>query len=452
MRKKIFKIISLLLAVISVCSFTACNNEDDGGQTPSTISVNAAQNVASTTATLSAVINLSTNELYKSDFGFLYVSEAELPSDMSADLLFSDFASNGILTAGTKKPVVNIEQGGIISQRIEGLSDQSKYYYSAYVITPNGKCHVSSSLSFTTEQYSPVVNSGEAKSINFYSAVLSGSVEMSDADLSSSTYGIIVSKTSGKGYPGEKNVVCKNNNTNFSLKINGLSIGTTYYYRTYSTADGKRYVYGEEKSFTTKSTDDMIVDLGLSVKWASCNLGADIPDDFGNYYQWGCVEPNLTGDKFEYPYYEKFTNSYVDIGENKNICGTEYDAATLLLGEGWRLPTKDELQELLDKCIIETYHHPENKMRGFVVKSENGNSIYLPSAGCISSGHSSAYVENSMSMVILQLGIPSGTGDKENLGSFNCLLLRIFDGTKKQEVSLDVKHIAYPIRPVYDPK
>jgi hypothetical protein len=57
-----------------------------------------------------------------------------------------------------------------------------------------------------------------------------------------------------------------------------------------------------------------------------------------------------------------------------------------------------------------------------------------------------------MSMVILQLGIPSGTGDKENLGSFNCLLLRIFDGTKKQEVSLDVKHIAYPIRPVYDPK
>ena len=96
MRNEIFKTISLLLAVISVCSFTACNNEDDGGQTPSTISVNVAQNVASTTATLSAVINLSTNELYKSDFGFLYVSEAELPSDMSADLLFSDFASNGI--------------------------------------------------------------------------------------------------------------------------------------------------------------------------------------------------------------------------------------------------------------------------------------------------------------------------------------------------------------------
>jgi hypothetical protein len=142
MRNEIFKTISLLLAVVAVLSFTACNNEDDGGQTPSTISVNVAQNVASTTATLSAVINLSTNELYKSDFGFLYVSEAELPSDMSADLLFSDFASNGILTAGTKKPVVNIEQGGIIRQRIEGLSEQSKYYYSAYVITPNGKCHV----------------------------------------------------------------------------------------------------------------------------------------------------------------------------------------------------------------------------------------------------------------------------------------------------------------------
>ncbi len=446
--KKILKTIKLPLVVVAVFIFSACDKEN-GGQTPSTISVNAAQNVASTTATLSAVINLSTNELYKSDFGFLYVSEAELPSDMSADLLFSDFASNGILTAGIKKPVVNIEQGGIIRQRIEGLSEQSKYYYSAYVITPNGKCHVSSSLSFTTEQYSPVVNSGEAKSINFYSAVLSGSVEMSDADLSSSTYGIIVSKTSGKGYPGEKNVVCKDGSRSFSFKATGLDLSTTYYYRTYSTIDGKSYVYGEEKSFTTKSTDDMIVDLGLSVKWASCNLGADIPDEFGDYYQWGCIEPDKSGKLNSYPYYDKITKSYIDIGTD--ISGTEYDAATALLGEGWRLPTKDELQELLDKCSIDSYHHPENKMRGFVVKSNNGNSIYLPAAGIIMESTCDAYVEENESMILLNVSIPSANKDLHE-NQYSILSILTVQDHKTQQIGLLSREYSVPIRPVYDPK
>ena len=82
--KKILKTIKLPLVVVAVFIFSACD-KDDGGQTPSTISVNAAQNVASTTATLSAVINLSTNELYKSDFGFLYVSDEILYSSAPID-------------------------------------------------------------------------------------------------------------------------------------------------------------------------------------------------------------------------------------------------------------------------------------------------------------------------------------------------------------------------------
>ena len=114
------------------------------------------------------------------------------------------------------------------------------------------------------------------------------------------------------------------------------------------------------------------VDLGLSVKWATCNVGATSPEDYGNYYAWGETSP-----KTSYTEANSKTRgkSMGDIGGDSS-----YDAATANWGSGWRLPTESEFQELIDKCTW-TWT-TRNGVNGYEVKSKkNGNSIFLPAAG-----------------------------------------------------------------------
>ncbi len=114
------------------------------------------------------------------------------------------------------------------------------------------------------------------------------------------------------------------------------------------------------------------VDLGLSVKWATCNVGATSPEGYGNYYAWGETSP-----KTSYTTANNKTDgkSMGDIGGD-----SRYDAATANWGSGWRLPTKSEFDELIDNCTwtLTTL----NGVKGYEVKSKkNGNSIFLPVAG-----------------------------------------------------------------------
>ena len=113
------------------------------------------------------------------------------------------------------------------------------------------------------------------------------------------------------------------------------------------------------------------VDLGLSVKWATMNVGADNPGDYGNYFAWGEVNP-----KSEYTEENSLTHGK-EIG---NICGNvKYDAARYHWGVSWRLPTEKELKELRNKCTWSWTS--ENGHNGYKVTGPNGNSIFLPAAG-----------------------------------------------------------------------
>lgn len=133
--------------------------------------------------------------------------------------------------------------------------------------------------------------------------------------------------------------------------------------------------------FTEKPSDPTLtpgdyVDLGLSVKWASCNLGASTPAGKGGYYAWGETSTKTEYTKENYAYYKE-GSSYTDIGEN--IAGTQYDAATVNLGKDWRMPTKDEVQELCEKCTF-TYGEVDG-VKGYYATGKNGNSIFLPRYG-----------------------------------------------------------------------
>lgn len=133
--------------------------------------------------------------------------------------------------------------------------------------------------------------------------------------------------------------------------------------------------------FTEKPSDPTLtpgdyVDLGLSVKWASCNLGASTPAGKGGYYAWGETSTKTKYTKENYAYYKE-GSGYTDIG--KNISGTQYDAATVNLGKDWRMPTKDEVQELCEKCTF-TYGEVDG-VKGYYATGKNGNSIFLPRYG-----------------------------------------------------------------------
>lgn len=114
-----------------------------------------------------------------------------------------------------------------------------------------------------------------------------------------------------------------------------------------------------------------MVDLGLSVYWADCNVGAASPEQPGNYYAWGETQPKAT---YEDDNCTTLGRSLSNIGGNAS-----FDAARANLGGTWRLPTTEEFQELKDKCSWAWTR--QNGQAGFLVTGPNGNAIFLPACG-----------------------------------------------------------------------
>lgn len=134
------------------------------------------------------------------------------------------------------------------------------------------------------------------------------------------------------------------------------------------------------------------VDLGLSVKWACCNVGASSPEGYGSYFAWGETSPKSYYSWETYKYscssYKKLTkycnnsnygyNGYTD---NKATLDLIDDAAHVNWGGAWRMPTYNDWNELINNCAW-TWT-TLNGVKGYKVTSmSNGNSIFLPFAGC----------------------------------------------------------------------
>ena len=142
----------------------------------------------------------------------------------------------------------------------------------------------------------------------------------------------------------------------------------------------------EDEPVTPPATTCEAVDLGLSVKWASCNVGAESPEDYGGYYAWGETEEKNNYGATTYKYFRDLDGDgdYYDDGANwinigSNISGTSYDVAHVKWGGSWRMPTKDEFRELSENCSWEWTS--VNGVSGQKVTGPNGNSIFLPAAG-----------------------------------------------------------------------
>lgn len=125
------------------------------------------------------------------------------------------------------------------------------------------------------------------------------------------------------------------------------------------------------------------VDLGLSVKWATMNVGATSPEDYGGYFAWGETQSKSTYNWGSY--FDSVDGSNTNFNKystsKKTTLDPEDDAAHVNWGGDWRMPTSNEVNELINSCTW-TWT-TQNGVNGYKVTSKkNGNSIFLPAAGC----------------------------------------------------------------------
>ena len=144
-------------------------------------------------------------------------------------------------------------------------------------------------------------------------------------------------------------------------------------------ASGVDYV-----NFSAASTTPVqheAVDLGLpsGLKWATCNVGATKPEEAGYYFAWAEVAEKedyvVTAYKWRNP--SGTMSKYTD--NNSTVLEPEDDAAHVLWGESWRIPTKLECQELVNKC--KRTATTQDGVQGYLFTGPNGNSIFLPICG-----------------------------------------------------------------------
>ncbi len=162
---------------------------------------------------------------------------------------------------------------------------------------------------------------------------------------------------------------------------NGVK-GNKVYYRT-ATNDKIALKWEEIEEETNEINNHEYVDLGLSVKWATCNVGANAPEAYGNYYAWGETTTKSDYSSSNCPTYglsysQLQSQGYID-GEG-NLTA-QHDAATANWGGDWRMPTYAEQEELFNNCTW-TWT-TQNGVNGYKVTSKvNSNYIFLPAAGC----------------------------------------------------------------------
>lgn len=187
-----------------------------------------------------------------------------------------------------------------------------------------------------------------------------------------------------------KDIILQEDGT-YSVTIDFPIFGSIFYYRAYYYHNGKTY-YGETRS-TFKPYD--YVDLGLSVNWATCNVGASTEFEYGEYYAWGETEPKSNYDWSTYKWCEGSRNTMTkywnrgyygneEFSDTLTVLSPEDDVAHVKWGGSWRMPTQPELNELRDNCTWSW--RMLNGVYGCLITSNKtgftDRSIFLPAAGC----------------------------------------------------------------------
>lgn len=244
-----------------------------------------------------------------------------------------------------------------------------------------------------------LVVTGNATDITVFGATISGWANIDPAYAATAKFGIIVSEDSKPSYSNgtEYRANELNSDNSYHVEVTGLTPGTKYYYLSYVRI-GENYTYGDVKSFSTKEVHlcpdnhhPHAIDLGLpsGTKWCCCNVGATTPESYGGYYAWGETSEKSYYDwdtykwcnGSEYSLTKYCTDSIRGNVDGKTILDLSDDVAHVRMGNPWRMPNKEKMEELIDNCTLQTWTQ-QNGVNGILVTGKNGGQIFLPAAGC----------------------------------------------------------------------
>lgn len=266
---------------------------------------------------------------------------------------------------------------------VEGLEQASTYYIRFQVGNKWSSLQGDKHIEFQTvekDKIEPAIVTQPPKDVTFMSASIGCNITHEDTILEC---GFIYGNASGLSILKDIKKVCKPSGDSFSASMVDLRHSTTYYVRAYVITE-VGLVYGNEVHFSTDNIYEP-QDLGLSVKWGQVNVGAGSPLSGGSHFAWGEVsgKSGIVQDL----YYTWNTYKHWDVTESKMIKYNEEDglitleavddAATMNIGVNWRIPTREEWQELIDSCVWTWY-------TGYykVTSKVNNKSIFLYEGGC----------------------------------------------------------------------
>lgn len=291
----------------------------------------------------------------------------------------------------TTRYAMEKQNDGNYSIKIANLSHGTTYYINYRATNRWSSLNNDTISTFQTLNTKTVslVTSTQASAIYSHSTTVGGNVT-DDGGAEVTERGVVYS-TSQNPTTEDSKVSSGSGLGNFTCNLTDLQEEMTYYVRAYAINE-KGTAYGGEISFTTIKgyfeNGHEYVDLGLNVKWATMNVGASSPEDYGDYFAWGETAPK---DYYDWSTYKHGNGSYnsltkynnsssYGIVDNKTILEMSDDAAHANWGGIWRMPTDDEWTALRLQC---TWTWTTlNGVKGYnVISKSNGNSIFLPAAG-----------------------------------------------------------------------
>ena len=370
-----------------------------------------ATDVTEWSAKLSGHVNL-TPDLGEVTMGVIYSTEETLSLDKGTILTSRELDDNDVFTVSASR-----------------LSSNSTYYYKSFV-NADGVYRFGEVRQFKTLEICAVFETMPATDVTGYSATLNGKFTLEShealptggvcfyySDSIQDASELVGYGTKSSSYLGADGLFC-------SL-IGDLSPSTTYYYVPFVMVYDKE-IYGSVKSFQSHDAPAPInthnvpadpVDLGLSVLWASYNLGASSPEEYGDYYAWGEIIPyyeeghsqdspcSSWRERSDHPITRGYNwasykwcngsetkltryndNRSFGVVDNK----TEFkdydyadDAARAEWGSPWRIPTKDEFEELVNNCDSEWVTINGVKGTKYTSRMDNYTDkwIFFPAAG-----------------------------------------------------------------------
>ena len=369
-------------------SYIIQNDEVEYGETKSfkTLAVSSmiqtldAGGVNPKDATLNAMLDLTDCKYSSIEYGFELTPEGGQPKTLKANNL-ADKA---------------------FSYRDKTLSRNSGYSYVAYVML-DGIQYKGETKTFTTASIQASLTA-EASEVQCNSATISGSLTVQSEGSFSKSAVVYYSKTTntldGLKSNGLKKTLTLGADGSYTAALSSLSYSTSYNFVVVAKVDDVEFVSTIGNFSTIAPPEPSLVDLGLSVKWASFNLGASKPSEYGGYYQWAGTEdvsdtgiylyisncPYHTDSSSSSSWTKYNTNSSYGTVDNKTVLEPMDDAASVALGGKWRIPTDEEWTELCNTDNCSWTWTTIDGINGYKVQSKmpgyTDNWIFLPAAGC----------------------------------------------------------------------